>query len=175
MGLCYEQVSVQSSTNIAPVRASAAAGGIIGLTDGPCDISDCISIGKIRVDAWGCGGIIGDQHGGTLTGCYSGGTVFGYELLGGIAGRFYNGAIMNNCFTETTITHNHGDAIHDYNGLFTPYGDAEIHANNYWISEKGNRSLAEDYGTVLSEAEFEAQLPEQFQNAHAITQEKFPH
>ena len=171
-GLCYEGMEIADCKNTGNVYSSCAAGGVVGLSDGPCSIADCTSVADIRVDAWGCGGIIGNQDGGILRSCYSGGTVLGYELLGGVAGRFYHGAEMADCFTEVTITHNNGDASHTYYGLFTPYADSgKVPENNYCLIT-GERTLTDHVGTMVTEDEMETLLPAAFHDAHVLAAER---
>ena len=171
-GLCYEGMEIADCKNTGDVSSSCAAGGVVGLSDGPCTIAGCVSVADIRVDAWGCGGIIGNQDGGTIHTCYSGGTVLGYELLRGVAGRFYHGAEMDECFTEVTITHNNGDASHTYYGLFTPYGDSGEAAETNYCLITGERTLADHIGTMVTEDEMDALLPAVFRDAHALAAER---
>ena len=94
MNGCYSTTSVS---------ARAYSGGLIGETYGDVTVcTDCYSTGPDSVTASNCGGFIGVAWGGTISNCYSSGSVSGAGG-GGFIGKLTSG-VFSSCFWDTVAS-----------------------------------------------------------------------
>jgi hypothetical protein len=84
------------------VSASRFVGGLAGYNYGT--ITDCYSSGTITISTGGQigGGLVGYSYNGTISGCYSTCTVKGLSFSGGLAGFSQNGMITN-CYATGAV------------------------------------------------------------------------
>ena len=87
-----ENSNIESCNNACNVSGTTICGGLVGLNNG--SLSNCYSTGTIDTD-YNTGGLIGLNYK-TVTQCYNTGIVSGIENIGGLIGVNINGSI-NNC------------------------------------------------------------------------------
>ncbi len=83
------------------VTGGSYTGGIAGYIDGSTQIFNCINKGSVTASNSYAGGIAGNAAGGTVTSCYSTGTVTGSSYAGGVAGA-NSGTISYCCYLSNT-------------------------------------------------------------------------
>jgi len=94
MNRCYSTTSVS---------ASQYCGGLIGETYGGLTAcTDCYSTGPVSVTVSECGGLIGVAWGGTISNCYSSGSVS--VAGGGVFIGILTSNIFSNCFWDTVAS-----------------------------------------------------------------------
>jgi len=104
-------------------------GGIAGITRE--EISGCINLGTITLNACNGGGIVGECKG-TISGCINKGNLAvslnsdsSYAIVGGICARG-SGAILLNCYNIGNITWNGKGYIVEGGGILADYGGEDI-------------------------------------------------
>ncbi len=109
-------------------------GGLVGELKGGGSISHCYSTGSVS-GYWYCGGLVGGQYDGSISNCYSTGSVSGNMFCGGLVGRQGGGSISN-CYSTGSVS---GCGIYQCFGLvnFEGYGTL---ANCYYNRETGGQS-----------------------------------
>ena len=138
----------------------------------PCEISGCSNVARIDVNSWGAGGIVGSHWGGMVSDCYSGGTVTGYEYVGGIVGRLFQNAILNGCCTVSELIMNHGDGIHTTYGIAgAVHSGAALVGENYYFSPIA--SGVKDENRIDSEETMRRLIPEKFKDAYNMTLQRY--
>ena len=95
-------------------------GGLVGSSEGNSDISNCYATGSVNGNNNFIGGLVGDSYG-NITNCYATGSVNGDRYVGGLVG--YNRATIENCVAanESVIATSATTYIHRIagNSLFT--------------------------------------------------------
>ena len=100
VGKSEGMLSVSDCNNSGDINGYYAIGGIIG--DGSCDITRCYNSASIKASSDNVGGIAGNYYnGGMITNCYNTGNVEGNQYAGGIAG--YNSNDVNNCYNSGEV------------------------------------------------------------------------
>jgi hypothetical protein len=107
---------ITSSTSLAPdieiteclnsgaITSTGSTGGIIGYhTNGT--LAACVNTGTVSSSGDRVGGIVGDNMGGVITACYNRSTRISSSanLVGGIAGYSWTGAVIEACYSVGTV------------------------------------------------------------------------
>jgi hypothetical protein len=103
---------------------SVYIGGLVGLNYG--SISDCYSTSTVSGSSWSeyIGGLVGfNNEGGTITNCYSIGSVSGTDYVGGLVG--WNDGIVSSSYFLITSGPN--------NGYGTPLTDAQMKQQSNFV------------------------------------------
>ena len=93
-----EDVKIESDNDMSDV------GGVAGWSYGNienCSVSGSVSCSGSHSIA---GGVVGDQTGGSITGCSSSAAVKGAVRVGGVAGLIYSGATLTACYATGSVT-----------------------------------------------------------------------
>jgi The GLUG motif len=82
---------------------SAYLGGLCGVNEGT--ITNCYSGGSVTGGSGSCflGGLCGNNYEGTITDCYATSSVTGGYYIGGMSGKNYCGTITN-CYSDSSVT-----------------------------------------------------------------------
>jgi len=81
-------------------------GGLVGYVSIGSNINNSYSIGSVDGTATAVGGLIGYSDNGTISSCYSTGTVTGDGIVGGLIGRIYGGSIVSNSYSFSDVYSN---------------------------------------------------------------------
>ncbi len=82
------------------VEGQCYSGGLVGCNDGT--ITDCYSTGSV-LGCYDVGGLVGRNINGTITNCYSTSSASGNYGVGGLVGYNINGTITN-CYSTGSVT-----------------------------------------------------------------------
>ncbi len=82
------------------IAGNECCGGLVGSQDGG-SISNCYSSGSVSGGS-SCGGLVGSQDGGSISNCYSFGSVHGGSGCGGLVGSQEGGSITN-CYSTARV------------------------------------------------------------------------
>ncbi len=108
-------------------------GGLVGYNRGGT-ITNCYSTGSVSSN-WVCGGLVGHSYSdGTVTNCYSTGSVSGNYCVGGLVG--YNwGTTITNCYSTGSINGDEhvGGLVGWQNGTVTNCYSTGNVSGNYWV------------------------------------------
>ena len=85
------------------ISVGNVVGGVVGSNNG--SVTNCYSMGTVNGGNW-VGGVVGSNYG-SVTNCYSTGTVSGGNQIGGVVG--WSTGIVNNCYSTNTM--NGGDYV----------------------------------------------------------------
>jgi hypothetical protein len=123
-----------------------AAGGLVGKNTGT--ISNC----RATIDVWTggemVGGLVGENYKGAISNCYSTGGIKCYELAGGLVGLNYGGGTISECYSTASVG---GD--HQYGGLVGSSLEEWV-TNSFWdVNTSGQATSAG--GTGLPTAEMQ--------------------
>ena len=83
------------------ITGSSGVGGLAGENNG--SITSCYSTGTVNGDYNGAGGLVGVNSRGSITSCYSTGTVSGGSFIGGLAG-YNDSASITSCYSTETVS-----------------------------------------------------------------------
>jgi hypothetical protein len=100
------------------ISGNHAVGGLIGATGSTPQISNCHATGNILGTGWHVGGLVG-ANSGTISNCYSTGSVSGSSYVGGLVGSNFD--TISNCYSNGNVsgTTNVGGLV-GMNGLCIP-------------------------------------------------------
>lgn len=150
---CYTAGLVSSSNNTVVStgllqRTISCVGGLIGYTEGSsimncyshCSVNASAVASSSSIEAWALsGGVIGESHG-TLTNCYSTGSVASYayspvsydsySFIGGLAGI---GDTVANCYSTGTVTVSGSGYV--YKGGLVGSGSMGEITNSFWDTQ----------------------------------------
>ncbi len=97
----------------------------------------------------------------------------GYEYVGGIAGRFFQGAVMDGSYTMSELIENHGDGVHTWYGIAgAVHSGAVLLPGNYFCTLFPSAEI--DGESLMSADQMDEILPEEFRNAFELTKELYP-
>ena len=82
------------------ISAGGYTGGLVGDNNGT--ITNCYSTGSVNVTGDRVGGLIGDNIGGTVSNCYSTCSVNGTGNVGGLVGYHFSGTVSN-CYSTGSV------------------------------------------------------------------------
>ncbi|MBA7550198.1 hypothetical protein ES705_42706 [subsurface metagenome] len=77
-------------------------GGLVGSNDG--SITNCYSTGSVSGGSHYVGGLVGDNDGGIITSCYSNGTITGERYVGGLVGFNSKSGSITTSYSNDTVT-----------------------------------------------------------------------
>ncbi|MGD0784547.1 MAG: GLUG motif-containing protein [Sedimentisphaerales bacterium] len=104
-GFIYSGSSVKNlgleNFTVSGTSGSDYVGGLVG-SNYHGSISSCYSTGTVGDSYCGVGGLVGVNNG-SISNCYSTGVVSGYYYVGGLVGDYYGGSI-NNCYSTGNVT-----------------------------------------------------------------------
>jgi len=112
------------------VTGSNCTGGLVGLSSGT--ITNCYSTGSVTGEDWYTGGLVGVNRG-TISNCYNTGSVTGSGETGGLVGHNDVGIITNSYSTGSVIgTWGTGGLVGNNNGYITnSYSRGDIIGDDY--------------------------------------------
>ncbi|MHC4084259.1 MAG: GLUG motif-containing protein [Planctomycetota bacterium] len=126
------------------------SGGLVGRNDGADGagiISDCYARSHVLVRHDEAGGLVGRNNTGTITNCYSTGTVSGELYIGGLVGENYRSTVTN-CYSTGTVS---GDL---YIGGLVGENDQSRVTASFWDFQTSGPSTS-DGGVGLTTAEMQ--------------------
>ena len=113
-------------------------GGLVGLSDG--SVSNCYSGGSVTGSS-AVGGLVGEIHTGTLSNSYSSGSVSGNCAVGGLVG-WYNSGDVRNCYYDYDQVRVNGNRVITIGALFD--GDFDQWLGNDKLLDISERLAQED-------------------------------
>jgi hypothetical protein len=129
------------------VNGSSYVGGLVGNNSGT--ITNCYSTGSVSGFSYADGGLVGSNSG-TITNCYSTGSVSGSSYVGGLVG--YDSGAIKNCYSTGSVS---GSSI--VGGLVGYDFNSETTKDSYWDNEtSGQSSSAGGTGKTTAEMKQEA-------------------
>lgn len=123
-------------------------GGLVGWNNRG-SISNCYSTGSVNGD-WCVGGLVG-INGGNVSNCYSMGNVNGDEYVGGLVG--INGGSVSNCYSTGDV-----NGAEDVGGLVGENYYGSI-ANCFWDTDTQTHGVTDSFGTNTGTVTNVAGLP----------------
>jgi len=122
------------------ITGDGHVGGLVGLNwEGT--VSDCYSTGSVTGDTWGVGSLVGRIWKGTVSDCYSTGSVTGNASVGGLVGHSNFGTVNNSSSTGSVTGVEHVGGLVGYNG----YSSSSV-SNSY---STGSVTGDEDVGGLV--------------------------
>ena len=125
-------------------------GGLAGYNNSG-SISNCYSTGTVSGDMY-VGGLVGWNYAGSISQCYSTGAVSGSDYVGGLVGR--NGGSISQCYSTGAVS---GLSVYsDFTGGLVGYGSSSSVKNSFWDTQTSGRTTSAD-GTGKTTAEMKTQ------------------
>jgi len=99
--LGYNGGSVAMSYSTGSVSGHYSVGGLVG-SNYEGTVTQCYSTGSVRATGWSVGGLVGSNAYGNVTHCYSTGAVSGVSSVGGLVGS--NGGSITTSYSTGAVT-----------------------------------------------------------------------
>ena len=142
---------IDRCANYGSISAESYAGGIVGETSNPTEISDCYNTGTIKVTSVNAGGIVGYAGGSSsrVDYCYNTGSITASESGSGIAGYCAGASIMD-CWAYCSISLTTVPSTISGDGILG--GTSSVgSSSNYWYDTKGTYTSSHELiGTYTS-------------------------
>ncbi len=120
----YNAGVVDNCVNNGAISGTSTLGGIVVTARGGDSISNCVNHGAIVGTGSNIGGILSvntteSEVPTVVTNCYNDATVSGKGNMGGLAGRFYSGIHMTDCYNTAAVTSSSGTYVGGLVGYVT--------------------------------------------------------
>ncbi len=141
--------SISDCYSTAGVSGTSCCGGLVGFQGGG-SISNCYSSGSVSSGTYHCGGLLGYQRAGSISNCYSSGSVTADSYSGGLLGYQEAGSISN-CYSSGSVT------VNSYSGGLLGFQQSGSVSDCYYDKETSGQSDNTGKGTPKTTAEMKQQ------------------